>query len=318
MTPTQYDELLFRYASDVVLDTPSDLTAAMLEHIDVRIRIASQGNTRAMTNVDASNVVRMRRAQQPLMMRFRERAAAGDLLWCTTMYPCPAYAQDAEMSEREFAEFLFQAGFLNEEDPVACWQRFAERQQALADALADAREVQIRAPGTDLRLGVSGRTWGNDQGKENYPGGEVFTGPVEDQVEGQISFNMPSVHSGREVNGVRLWFEGGRVVRAEAAHNEAYLLQTLDTDPGARIVGELAFGTNSRIQRYMRNTLFDEKIGGTIHLALGFSYPETGGKNVSSVHWDMVCDLRREGEVWVDGELFQENGRFSVLDGGLV
>ncbi len=255
---------------------------------------------------------------RPLSETYLKRSAAGDFHWCLTLYPTPAYAQDAEMGLQEYGEFVFHACFLNEEDPIARWRQLAERQQRLVDHLNQSHEVHILAPGTDLRLGISGRTWVNSDGKHNLPSGEVFTGPQEEAVNGYITFTFPAVYGGREVRGVRLEFEDGRVVRASAEHNEPFLLEMLEADEGARYLGELAFGTNVHIQRFMRETLFDEKIGGTIHLALGQSYPETGGQNSSAIHWDMVCDLRDGGEVYVDGELFQKGGTFTLLEGGTV
>ncbi len=318
MTPTLQAEYLYRYASDKVLDTVSDLTRYTAERVNVSYHVLSDDNTRAMSEVDPAKIVQRRRAFRPISEIGDRREAEGDFMWSLTLYPTPAYAQDAEMSLLDYAEFVFNACFLNDEDPVARWRELSRRQQSLVDYLAQAREIHIRAPGTDLRLNVAGRTWVNSDGTHNFPSGEVFTGPVENEVNGMITFTFPGVYSGREVRGVQLWFEEGKVVKASAEHNEAFLLEMLETDEGARFLGEVAFGTNYNIQRFMRNTLFDEKIGGTMHLALGNSYLETGGKNKSAIHWDLVCDLRQDGEVTVDGELFQQNGRFTMLDGGVV
>jgi len=172
--------------------------------------------------------------------------------------------------------------------------------------------VRVVGPETELRLNVAGRTFINSDGKTNMPSGEVHTGPVEDSVEGHVYFSYPAIYQGREVAGVRLWFEGGKVVKASAEKNEDFLLQMLDTDEGARYVGEFAIGTNKGITRFTRQILFDEKINGSFHMALGRSYPETGGKNVSAIHWDMICDMRAGGEIWVDDELLYKDGRFVV------
>lgn len=318
MEPTLGRDYFFRYASDQVLDTLPDLTRQETELMDVSYYVLSAANTRDMNEVDPKRIVRSRRTFEPVNEIHSRRAAAGDLLWSVTLYPTPAYAQDAEMSLVDYAEFVFEASFLNDEDPVARWRQLSGRQQILVDHLNAAHEVVIRGAGTDLTLNTSGRKWINSDGTRNFPSGEVFTGPVENQVEGHITFGFPAVYGGREVRGVQLWFEEGRVVKAQADHNEAYLLEMLETDKGARYLGEVAFGTNTNIQRFMRNTLFDEKIGGTMHLALGRSYPETGGENKSAIHWDLVCDLRTEGEVLVDGEVLMQDGRFTILEGGVT
>ena len=185
-----------------------------------------------------------------------------------------------------------------------------ERQQVLVDWLQDKREIHINGPDTDLTVGVGGRTWINCFGDFNMPDGEVYTGPVETEIDGTVRFSYPAIYEGREVEDVRLWFENGAVVKESAAKNQAFLTHMLDTDEGSRRVGEFALGTNYRIQRYVKNMLFDEKIGGTFHMAMGAGYPESGSTNRSAIHWDMVCDLRQGGEITVDGQLFAKDGRF--------
>lgn len=314
MRPAQLTELYYRYASDDVLRELAPIEQHAFDTMDAIYSIHSMANTRAQSNVDTDRMVLREHALQGLSETVIRRAAEENLPWTVTMYPTPAYAQDAEMGLIEFAEFLFEANFLNADDPVALWQKQAERQQLLIDHLEQAQEVHVKAPGTDLRVGIAGRTWINDCGEKNLPGGEVFTGPVEDDVNGHVTFSFPAIRRGREVRGARLRFDAGKVVDASADVGEEFLLKMLDTDAGARYLGEFALGTNYNIKKFMRNTLFDEKIGGTMHMALGRSYPETGGKNESTIHWDLVCDLRRGGEVYVDGELFQQDGRFTVFD----
>jgi aminopeptidase len=246
-----------------------------------------------------------------MMNRFFERAAAGSLRWCGTQFPCHASAQDAEMSLRAYEDFVFRAGLLHLDDPAAAWRQVSERQQRLADYLEDKHEIHFTTPqGTDIRLAVEGRHWINCDGHENFPDGEVFTGPIEDAVEGVICYSFPAVHGGRECDGIRLTFRGGKVVDAQADKGLDFLTAMLDQDAGARTLGEIAIGTNYSIERYTKNTLFDEKIGGTFHAAVGASYPESGGKNDSALHWDMVCDLRHGGKIFVDDKLISENGRF--------
>ena len=250
------------------------------------------------------------------MARFLERAGKGELRWVTTQFPCQAAAQDAQMSLAAYEQFVFTAGKLDSDDPAAAWRKISAEQQRLVDELNEAKEIRFTTPqGTDLTLGVEGRTWVNCDGKANFPDGEVFTGPLEDATQGVVCYSFPAVHGGREVDGIRLEFKEGRVVDAAAARGEEFLLAMLDQDGGARTLGEIALGTNYSVRQYTRNTLFDEKIGGTFHAALGAAYPETGGTNQSGLHWDMVCDLREGGEVYVDGRLISRDGRF--LDAAL-
>jgi aminopeptidase len=245
------------------------------------------------------------------MELFLRRAAEKSLRWVATQFPCQAAAQEADMSLAEYEDFVFAAGMLDQDDPAAAWNVLSERQARLVGFLQTVRELRfVTAAGTDLRVGVGGRTWINCDGHENFPDGEVFTGPREDATEGTVCFDFPAVRGGREVLGVRLVFRAGRVVEASAAKGEEFLFQMLDQDEGARVLGEVALGCNYAITRHTRNTLFDEKIGGTFHVALGAAYPESGGTNQSALHWDMVCDLRQGGRIEADGRVISENGRF--------
>jgi aminopeptidase len=285
------------------------------EQANATLGIAASANTRTLTNVDPARQAIQQRAQRELMHIRQQREAEGQLHWCGTLYPTPAHAQDAEMSLAEFTELVFGACFLNDEDPGAAWAELGRQQQRYVDWLKGKHQVLVLGPDTDLRLSIEGRTFINSDGKRNFPSGEVFTGPVEDSANGTIRYTIPSIYGGRPVQDIRLRFESGRVVEASAAQGDAFLQQMLDLDSGARYLGEFAFGNNFGITKGIRNILFDEKIGGTIHLALGNSYPETGGRNVSALHWDMICDLRPGaggGEVWVDDELFCKDGQFRV------
>jgi aminopeptidase len=243
---------------------------------------------------------------------FMNRAAAGSLKWTGTQFPSQACAQDAEMSLAEYEDFVFNAGLLNHDDPVAAWKAVSQRQQRLVDFLNGKTEYRVvAANGTDVRMSLAGSTWINCDGHENFPDGEVFTGPAIDSVEGQIHFSFPAVHQGRECDGVKLTFKNGKVVAASAAKGEDFLISMLDMDAGSRHLGECAIGTNYDITRYTRNTLFDEKIGGTVHFALGAGYPESGNKNQSGLHWDMVVDLRQGGHIEIDGEKINVDGQFT-------
>ena len=216
------------------------------------------------------------------------------------------------MSLAEYERFVYGATFAAQPDPVAAWQEVHNTQQRLVDWLVGKDEVVVRGPHVDLKLSIAGRTFINSDGRRNMPSGEIFTGPVEDSVNGWIRFTYPALRGGREVEGVEMTFEHGKVVRASAEKNEEYLISQLDSDPGARYLGEFAIGTNYRIQRFTKSILYDEKIGGTLHVAVGSGYPETGSRNQSAVHWDFICDMRQESEILVDGELFYRNGQFMV------
>lgn len=304
------DEIFLKHASDEQLSYLSPLVMREIEEIDATLTIWADSNTKALSGVDPRKAALTQQARRPMLTTFLERAAAGKLNWCGTLFPTNAHAQDAEMSLTEYEDFVYGAGHLNDDDPVTAWREVSARQQRLVDLLGSKRELRIVAPDTDLTLSVAGRTWINADGTKNFPDGEVFTGPVEDSANGHITFSFPAVHMGREVEGIRFEFEEGKVVRATARKGEDLLTSLLDMDAGARYIGEFAFGTNEDIQRYTRNTLFDEKIGGTIHLAVGASYPDTGGKNQSGLHWDIVRDLREGGQVFADGELIYRDGKF--------
>jgi aminopeptidase len=260
--------------------------------------------------VDPARLATHARASEEIRRRYLERAAAGELRWVLSALPTHAAAQDAEMSLAEYEDFVYTAGLLDEGDPVARWQAFAEEVERVRAFLSDRKELRVVAEGTDLTLGVEGRIWEPSSGHENFPDGEIFTAPLETSVEGTIQFTFPGVFQRREVHDIRLRFEAGEVVEATAARGEGFLREMVGLDEGARRVGEFAFGLNESVREFTRNTLFDEKIGGTVHLALGQSYPETGGVNRSALHWDIVCDLRDGGEVYADGELVYRDGRF--------
>jgi aminopeptidase len=244
------------------------------------------------------------------------RGASGDLRWVGTLYPTAAEAQEADMSLEEFEDFVYGACYVDQEDPVAGWRRFATRQQQLVDWLKGKETVRVTGPHADLTLSIAGRIFINSDGRRNMPSGEIFTGPVEQSANGWIRFTYPAITGGREVDGIELHFAEGKVVEACARKNEEYLLDMLDTDAGARYLGEFAIGTNKAIDRFTKSILFDEKIGGTIHLAVGAGYPETGSQNRSAIHWDMICDMRDGGQIWVDDELFYDSGNFTILEEG--
>jgi len=306
------NEIFYKYASDSQLDFVPDPYRIMLETYAVYINILSPANTKALSEVDPLRVQRRQKALGPTMQTMLKRAAEGGLRWTLAPYPTSALAQDAEMSLADYEEFLFRACMPDQRDPIGYWKSVSAKQARVIDWLRGKSQVHVTGPETDLHLSVAGRTFINCDCHVNVPDGEVFTGPVEDSVEGKVSFSFPAIYQGREVQGVRLWFEKGRVVRASATKNEDFLQRILDTDEGSRRVGEFSIGTNEGITRFTREILFDEKIGGSFHMALGASYPESGGRNQSAIHWDMICDLRQGGRITVDGQLLYENGQFAI------
>ncbi len=281
-----------------------------IETIDARISVHAEWNTRSLSRVDPRRLALRSQASRPVMERFMERSAAEELRWAVTAYPCQAFAQDADMSLADYEDFVYRSGWLHVDDPVAAWRDFAGKLTTVAERLGGVRELRVLAEGTDLTVGVAGRRWIPAKGDRNFPDGEVFTGPDETATRGDVRFSFPAIRSGREVENVRLRFEDGRVVRAEAAAGEDLLREMVGMDDGSAVLGEFAIGTNYAVDRFTKQILFDEKIGGTIHMALGAGYPETGSKNHSGLHWDMVCDLRGGGEIHADGELIYRDGRF--------
>ncbi|MCB8985977.1 MAG: aminopeptidase [Ardenticatenaceae bacterium] len=307
-----FSEIMLKEASEEQLRYVAEPVKVAMETYDCLIGLRGSRNTRTLSNVDPSRQQIAQIAGRNLMQTFMERSARGELRWTTTIFPTDAHAQEADMSLTEFADFVFAACYVDQEDPVAEWQKVHTRQQKLVEWLAGKDQVQVKGPNVDLKLSIKDRVFINADGTANMPDGEVFTGPVEDSVNGWIRYTYPAIYNGREVEGIELRFEDGRVCDAHAKKNEEFLISVLDTDAGSRYLGEFAIGTNYSINRFTKSILYDEKIGGTLHTAVGSGYPQTGSKNRSSVHWDMICDMRNGSQIWVDGELFYENGRFVV------
>ncbi len=311
VTIEETQQILLNDGSEEQLSFVSELDRRAVEVIDADITIWADRNTRALTQVPPDRIGRRMAARRSTINRYWERIDAGEARWCGTRYPTQAHAQEAGMSLSEYETFVYGAcHVLPHEDPVAHWEQTSVELNARARELESVRELRVVGPDTDLRLGVEGRSWLAADGRLNMPDGEVFTSPVETETEGEIRFAFPGIFSGRAVEDVRLRFDGGRVVAAEAAEGSDLLQSLLDLDDGARVLGEVAFGLNYEIDRFTRDILFDEKIGGTLHLALGSSFKRLGGRNESGVHWDLICDLRDEGEVYADGELVWKAGRF--------
>ncbi|MEM9065723.1 MAG: aminopeptidase [Planctomycetota bacterium] len=311
------DEIVLQNGNDEQLAFFNPVDMDRIEKVDVTIALWADQNTKFLGSIEPRRVALKQSARKRFMKRFLERAAAGEHRWCGTLYPTLASAQDAEMSLRDYSDFVFRAGLLHLDDPAAAWRDIHERQQLVCEYLSTKSELRFKAPardghdGTDLVVNVDPdkSVWINCSGGENFPDGEVFTAPQ--GVDGHVNYSFPAVYQGREVEGVRLEFRDGRCVDASARKNEAFLIEMLEQDQGARNLGEIAIGTNYAIENFSRNTLFDEKIGGTFHAAVGAAYPESGGTNESGLHWDMVCDLRQGGTIEADGEVFHRDGRFT-------
>jgi aminopeptidase len=303
-------ELLVEQGSEEQLTFISPIRWSEVENLDALVTIWAETNTRSFTRADPERHSRMIAAHRQLSNRRWERISKGEMRWCGTLHPTHAHAQDADMSLEDYEAFFFAACHTDKADPASHWRDVSGALGARAEELASVRELRILGPDTDLRVGVAGRKWLAADGKYNMPDGEVFTSPLETETEGEIRYTFPAIFQGREVEDVRLRFQEGRVVAAQASHGNDYLQSLLDMDDGARVLGEVAFGLNYEIDRFTRNILLDEKIGGTMHLALGAGFQETGASNSSGLHWDMICDLREEGEVYADGELIWKAGAF--------
>jgi aminopeptidase len=296
----------YRHAHPHQLDNYPPLAYEEARRIHATVGIQAPDDVRALADVDPELMTRAARGRRDVREQMLKKR------WCSTLWPTPANAALAGMALGDFARFVASALFLDRPDPVGGWRELHQFQEALIARLARAREIRIEAEGTDLRLDVSRRTWINSDGKRNMPSGEVFTGPHESSATGRIRFTVPSSPAGVDVQGVELELRDGEVVAARADQGEEYLQRALATDDGAKRLGELGIGTNYGIDRAIGAILFDEKIGGTVHVALGRSYPETGGTNVSALHWDLICDLRQGGRITADGVTIQQDGHFTL------
>jgi aminopeptidase len=310
-TFTGIDDLFLQYAQEAQLDYPATFYEMTYKEFEARIRIQSVSNSKLLTGADKSKLARRSKAIGSVSKLQFERGAAKDFKWMTTLFPTNAYAQDTGMSLEEFERFVFSACHVEapDENAVAYWQGVKAQQTKIVERLKGHEMVEVKSEGCDLRFSIKDRIFKSAHGENNMPDGEVFTAPVESSVEGRVRFSFPAVYQGNEVDGVELVFKEGQVVEATAERNQEFLDAKLNTDEGARYLGEFAIGLNYGVKAFSKNILFDEKFGGTIHMALGAGYPEVGSKNESAIHWDMVCDMREEAEILVDGELFYKDGK---------
>lgn len=307
--------VFFQEAPDEMLDQPPlPLAMQEMEALTAELTIMGESNTHELSRVDPSRLARVNKAQHPLSQRFMERALTADrgLRWCGTLFPLNSLAQDAHMSLADYEDFVYHAMMLDTPDPVQTWRDFSAQQERYREILSGHDEIRVVAPDTDIRVRTKGRTWISADGHLNFPDGEIFTGPLETSVNGHIRYTYPTVYGGQEAEDVQLWFEDGVVVRWEARQGKELLDQLFAMDDGAKRLGEFAIGNNFAVPTFTKNILFDEKIGGTCHLAVGASIPMTGGQVQSALHWDMVCDLRQGGAIYADGDLIQENGAWKV------
>jgi aminopeptidase len=317
-TPSHHTELLFAIGDDEQVGATPLLWLEAATKCDKYLSIKCTNNTRSLSGASPERHALAQKAYSPILNTVLKRTHENTLSWCTTLFPTAAIAQEAKMGTFEFEQFAYDAMFLNEKDPVMRWKELALQQQKLIEKLKEGSILLFQnEEGTHLEVDVANMVWKNCAGENNFPDGEVFTGPnlkaKNGGVNGRVKVTFPTILKNTEVQGIELQFQNGAVTRATAAQNESFLKAMIDQDPGARYVGEVALGTNYGITRSINNILFDEKIGGSFHIALGKGYPETGNDNNSALHWDLVTDMRKSGKLFLDGELLFEKGKFLGL-----
>lgn len=303
-------EMQLKFSSEEQLKSGDLIIETVMEKADVWLSAGGGRNTRGLSNLDPDKIRKSQEGAAKWRKLYSERMGNGTLRWCGTQYPTYSDAQEASMSMSEYEDFVYGAGLLDSDDPVAEWKRISAEQERWVKYLDNKGELHIVSKGTDITVNIKGRKWINCDGKVNFPDGEIFTSPVEDGVNGHITFSFPGIYSGKEIEGIELTVKNGKVIKTKAEKGEELLKSLISIDEGACRFGEVAIGTNYGIKDFTKNMLFDEKIGGTVHMAIGDSMPEAGGKNRSAIHWDMLCDMRQGGKIYADGELFYENGRF--------
>ncbi len=306
------DRLFFKYANNDQLAYTPLFQKLVTEGFEVYIRVRADIDPRALSDVAAEKQSLRQKAMAPVRNRMLQRGADNSLRWVLTQFPTEGYAKEAGMSLDDYSAFLLAACHADENtaDPIAHWEFIRLQQSRMINSLEGHNEIKLLGPNVDLTLSVKGRKFNNSHGKHNLPDGEIYTGPVEDSVNGWVNFTYPAIYQSQAVEGVELTFEKGKVVSAKAKVGEQLLLAMINSDEGSHYLGEFAIGTNFEINRFTRNILFDEKLGGTFHIALGAGYPETGSRNTSAIHWDMICDMRNDSEMRVDGTTIYHNGKF--------
>jgi aminopeptidase len=313
--PSHHSELLFTHADDAQLAVTSKMWLNALSVCDKYLVVRCTDNTRSLAWADIHRHTISSQAYRPILDTILKRKHEGKLSWCATLFPTPALAQEANMGTFEFQRFVYEACFLNYDDPIQKWKDLGLRQAQLVEKLSLGKTLLFQNDeGTNLEVDISGMKWMNNAGTTNFPDGEVFTGPnlnaPNGGVNGSMRVSFPTILKNTEVRGIDLQFERGVVTKATATQNESFLHAMMHQDEGASRVGEVALGTNYSIKRAVNNILFDEKIGGTFHMALGKGYPETGNNNQSALHWDLVVDMRASGRIFLDGECILDRGVF--------
>jgi aminopeptidase len=306
------DKILFENASDEQLAFTPLFQKLVTEQFEAYIRVRADTAPRALSGVPGQKQSLRQKGMALVRKAMLERGATQSLRWVLTQIPTEGYAEEAGMSLPEYTDFVFSACHVDEStaDPLAHWENIRTSQLKMIATIEGHDQVRLQGPNVDLALSVKGRKFNNSHGLHNLPDGEIYTGPVEDSVHGWVRFTYPAIYQGQAVEGVELKFENGRVISATARMGEQLLLAMIASDEGAHYLGEFAIGANYEIDRFTRNILFDEKIGGSFHLALGAGYPETGSRNTSSIHWDMICDMHTDSHILVDGEVVYQNGKF--------
>ncbi len=305
-------ETFIKYANDSQLEFIDEMSKTEVEKADVMIFIGAPNNIKNMANADTTKLAKRSRATHPILAKRLERSARGDMRWVIADYPTNALAQEANMSLEEYSEFLIKSCYLDLDDPVKKWEEIDIEQKRIAKILNETTKLRIVGDKTDITFSTKGRTWVPCSGNMNFPDGEIFTSPVEDSAQGEIYFDFPQNYHGSTAREVYLTLADGKVTKASAQVGDEFLQSMLNMDEGSRFVGEIAIGTNDRIQNVTGNILFDEKIGGSIHMALGASYPEAGGKNKSGLHWDMIKNMKNDSKIYADDKLIYENGKFVI------
>ncbi len=311
LTQSDLQYTFFQNAKEHQLKHVSQIEKFIAENSDVTIDLFCEPNPKKLSNIDPSKIRIRSGSRSELMEIFFRRVKEGKLRWTGLPYPIEAQAQEASMSLEEYENFVYSSCFVDKKDPINEWKKVHQNQERICRFLNDATMIRVIGEETDLSLNVKGRKWINCSGKENMPDGEVFTGPVEDSADGSIRFSYPGIISGREVEDIKITFKNGKIVKASAAKGDDFLQQTLKIE-GANQIGEFAIGTNYGITTFTKSMLFDEKMGGTLHVALGSAYPESGGKNKSAIHWDILKNMKNKSEICADDKPFYRNGKFLI------
>jgi len=307
-------EIQFKYASEEQLEYVDNIIKQIMNEFDATINIFGDYNTKKLANVDPKRIAISQASpgHKELMEIMERRTSSGEFKWVIVPYPCQSFAQEAKMDLYSYTEFVKKALMLDKENPVEEWRKVQKKQEEIIQYLNKVENIQVLGEDTELTLSTKGRTWKNCCGQRNLPDGEVFTGPVEDSINGHIRFTYPGIYIGKEIENIFLEFKDGKVVKGTADKGEELLQEILKIE-NANIIGEFAIGTNYGIQKFTKNMLFDEKMGGTMHCALGLGFEDTGSKNKSAIHWDILKDMKLPGsKILADGKVIYEEGKWKI------